>query len=115
MFSSKKVFYALRPAATLRWLRLRPEEAIAPMHFPTLIAESDLPSDVTVIVSDLLDRKSKSRELGIASVPEPIRAFIDNEFDQARRLFEGGHVRAPPDAFAAADELFRRHAYYWSV
>lgn len=37
----KKIFYALRPAAALRWLRLHPEQAIAPMHFPTLMAECD--------------------------------------------------------------------------
>lgn len=33
----KKIFYALRPAAALRWLRLHPDRAVAPMHFPTLI------------------------------------------------------------------------------
>ena len=29
----KKIFYALRPAAALRWLRHHPGEAIAPMNF----------------------------------------------------------------------------------
>src|ERR1700753_3510596 len=31
----KKIFYALRPAAVLRWLRMHPTESIAPMQFPT--------------------------------------------------------------------------------
>lgn len=44
--AQKKIFYALRPAATLRWLRMRPAEAIAPMDFPTLMAQSDLPADL---------------------------------------------------------------------
>ena len=42
--AQKKIFYALRPAATLRWLRMRPREAIAPMHFPTLMEECDPPA-----------------------------------------------------------------------
>ena len=39
----KKIFYALRPAAALRWLRLHPGEAVAPMHFPTLMAAASRP------------------------------------------------------------------------
>jgi predicted nucleotidyltransferase len=30
---TKKLFYALRPALALRWLRLHPGAAVAPMHF----------------------------------------------------------------------------------
>ncbi|MGW0246977.1 DNA polymerase beta superfamily protein [Nocardia goodfellowii] len=37
--SLKKVFYSLRPAMALRWLREHPEAAVAPMHLPTLLAE----------------------------------------------------------------------------
>lgn len=109
----KKIFYALRPAATLRWLRLHPAEAIAPMHFPTLMAEIDPPSDVAAISADLLDRKARTRELGSAPLPEPIRIFIDDEFALARTAFDGATVRPSPDAIAAADALCLRHAY-WS-
>jgi predicted nucleotidyltransferase len=38
----KKLFYTLRPAAAIRWLARHPEAAVAPMHFPTLMAESEL-------------------------------------------------------------------------
>src|SRR5215475_16120802 len=31
--AQKKIFYALRPAAALRWLRIHSTDAIAPMHF----------------------------------------------------------------------------------
>ena len=44
-FPLKKLFYALRPAAALRWLRLHPGETIAPMHFPTLVGRRQLPVD----------------------------------------------------------------------
>ena len=108
----KKIFYALRPAATLRWLRLRPGEAIAPMHFPTLMASCEPPTDVAAVVADLMARKAQTRELGSAPLPEPIRAFMDTEFDLARIAFEKGPVRLSADAVAAAEALFRRHAWY---
>lgn len=105
----KKIFYALRPAATLRWLRLRPNQSVAPMHFPTLIAECEPPVDVVSVVDDLMRRKSITRELGSAALPEPIRAFIDSEFDHARLTFEGGSVTPSPAGVAAAEALFRRY------
>jgi predicted nucleotidyltransferase len=110
--SIKKIFYALRPAAMLRWLRLRPGEAIAPMHFPTVMAGCEPPADVAAVVEDLMARKAQTRELGSARLPEPIRAFIDTEFDLARTAFEKGPIMPSADAIAAAEALFRRHAWY---
>ena len=110
--SIKKIFYALRPAAMLRWLRLRPGEAIAPMHFPTVMASCEAPADVAAVVHDLMARKAQTRELGSARLPEPIRAFIDTEFDLARAAFEKRPVTVSADAIAAAEALFRRHAWY---
>jgi uncharacterized protein len=80
----KKLFYTLRPAAAIRWLARHPEASVAPMHFPTLIAECELPHDVAAIVSDLLARKATTRELGTGPVPRPIAAFIDEELEWAR-------------------------------
>jgi uncharacterized protein len=100
----KKIFYALRPAAALRWLRLHPDQAVAPMHFPTLIEESDLPGEVTEVISDLIKRKAVSRELGAGPLPEPIAAFIDAEFDKGRNLFEGKAVRISSEAKHKADK-----------
>ncbi len=105
--AQKKVFYALRPAAALRWLRGRPDLAVPPMHFPTLIAEIDLPSGVREIVDDLLLRKASSRELGFAAVPRPILDFIDNEFLLAQSAFGGGRIHAPTEAHAGAEAFFR--------
>ncbi len=106
----KKIFYALRPAAALRWLRLHPDRTVAPMHFPTLMDESDLPGEVTAVVSDLMERKAISRELGTEPLPEPIATFIDAEFDKGRNLFEGKAVRLPNEAKHRADAFFRETA-----
>lgn len=85
----KRVFYALRPAAALRWLRMHPDAAVAPMHFPKLMAECDPPDDVAAIVADLLARKAMTRELGAEPLSPPIGAFIDEEFALAQTVFYG--------------------------
>lgn len=79
----KKLFYALRPAAALRWMRLR-GGAVPPMHFPTLMSESEIPADVAAITEQLLAAKATTRELGRAPLPRPIADFIDVEFAAAR-------------------------------
>lgn len=104
----KKLFYALRPAVALRWLRLHPGAAVAPMHFPTLVAESELPPDVTAIVDDLLGRKAVTRELGAGLLPAPITALIDVEFATARECWPSVTARPEPAIVAAANDLYRR-------
>lgn len=103
----KKIFYALRPAATLRWLRLHSEASIAPMHFPTLMLECEPPTDVAVLVAELIERKSITRELGSEALPPAIGAFIDHEFSLARESFQSR--AAPPSAEARreAEGLYR--------
>jgi uncharacterized protein len=80
----KKIFYALRPAAAIRWLRLNPQTAIAPMNFLTLMAECDAPPAVSAIVYDMLAEKSAAADMGVAELPREIAAFIDDEFAAAR-------------------------------
>jgi uncharacterized protein len=104
----KKMVYALRPAIALRWLRLHPGEAVAPMHFPTLVAESGMPADVVAIIAELLARKAVTRELGSGPLPPPIGSLIDTEFAIARDHWLGEPWRADPEVVAAADDLFRR-------
>lgn len=102
----KKIFYALRPAAALRWLRLHPTEAVAPMHFPTLLAGCDAPAAVRILVDDLIARKAVTHELGEGALPAPIGAFIDAEFDAAGQMFETGPRPATPDAKIEAQAFF---------
>lgn len=103
----KKLFYALRPAVALRWLRLHPGEPIPPMHFPTLLRASAPPVDLLAMVDDLIARKAVTRELGDAPVPAPIGAFIDAEFALAATVTPG-LSRLSSDARAAAEALFRK-------
>lgn len=105
--AQKKIFYALRPAATLRWLRMHPGEAIAPMNFPTLLQECDSPGPLRREVEDLLTRKALTRELGAAPLSPAIAAFIDNEFDHARALWESSRARATSDEQAQAADFYR--------
>jgi predicted nucleotidyltransferase len=105
--AQKKIFYALRPAATLRWLRQRPAEAIAPMHFPTLMAECDPPAALTAEVADLMRRKATTHELGTAPLPPAVADFIDAEFTLARQVFEDGRAR-PTEAMIERVEHFYR-------
>jgi predicted nucleotidyltransferase len=104
----KKIFYALRPAVALRWLRLHRGAAVAPMHFPTLVAESEMPAEVVAIVDDLLARKAVTRELGDGPLPMPLGALIDTEFATARELWRDEDSRPAPATIAAADDFFRR-------
>ena len=105
--AQKKIFYALRPAAALRWLRLHPDRTVAPMHFPTLMAECDAPPDVAALTEDLTARKAVTRELGGIALPEPIARFIDAEFEMARPLYEMERVILGDEAKRDADAFFR--------
>ena len=55
---------------------------------------------------------AQTRKLGSAPLPEPTRAFMDTEFDRARTAFEKGSVMPSAEAIAAAEALFRRHAWH---
>lgn len=103
----KKIFYALRPATALRWLRLHPGESVAPMHFPTLMQECDPPEQVRLITADLIARKAVTRELGDAVIPPPIASFIDEEFAVARAILPQRSAPVTDEAKRAAEVLFR--------
>ena len=108
----KKLFYVLRPAATLRWMRVHADQAVPPMHFPTLMAECDPPAGLGAVVDDLIARKAVTREMGSAFVPAEIDRFIDAEFEIAAGIrpepIETAEVRAAGSALFA--ELVRQYS-----
>ncbi|WP_431958110.1 nucleotidyltransferase domain-containing protein [Nocardia lijiangensis] len=108
--SLKKVFYALRPAMALRWLREHPEAAVAPMHLPTLLAQCDLPGDVVAAVAELIDLKSQTREMGSGAVPAPIEVFMTGEFDSAADAFPRSANQDLAHARELTAEFFRAQA-----
>jgi hypothetical protein len=104
----KKIFYALRPAAALRWLRLHPGETIAPMHFPTLMQECDPPREVAGTAAELIERKAATRELGKAPLPRHIADFMDSEFGEAELVFAEKLFPISAEGRTDAERLFRK-------
>jgi predicted nucleotidyltransferase len=104
--SRKKILYALRPAAALRWLRLH-GDAVAPMHFPTLLAECDPPAELANAARALIARKAQAVEGDSEPLPEPVAAFIECELEAAGEAFQ---KRAPAENLEArceAEAFFR--------
>ncbi len=108
--SLKKVFYSLRPAMALRWLREHPGAAIAPMHLPTLSAQCELPADLVAAVGELTELKSRTREMGSGPAPVAIARFIDEEFARAVEEFPSTRGRERDAAKLEAAEFFRAQA-----
>jgi predicted nucleotidyltransferase len=102
----KKLFYALRPAIALRWMRAHPEARLPPMHFPTLCAQAALQPDLNACIEDLLARKAVTRELGRGPMPQLIRSAILSEFDEAEAAFFQRCTRETEDE-ERADAFFR--------
>jgi uncharacterized protein len=106
----KKLFYALRPAAALRWMRLHPGNPIPPMHFPTLMRDCDPPPEVMASSNSLMERKAETRELGEAPLPPEIRDFVDAEFAIGRQWIPQRSKPLSSEAKGEAEALFRRAA-----
>lgn len=97
----KKLFYAIRPAAALHWMRTHCSP-LPPMHLPTLLAEAPPETDVVDAVTELIAAKATTRELGEGVVPEPIRRFVMHEFT----LAEDAGSRPAPKEYALARATF---------
>ena len=101
----KKLFYAIRPAAALRWLEAHAGNAAPPMHFPTLMDECDPPAGLRAVVDDLLAKKAVTHELGVGPIPAEVLAFIDSQFaaaeasDAVRKATVSEEGRAEAEAF----------------
>jgi len=104
----KKVFYALRPAIALRWLRRHPHQPLPPMHFPTLVTESAVPPAILAFVNRLLALKSQTHEMGAAPLPAELRTLIEAEFACTEIKPLEQPIGATADAIGEAEALFRR-------
>ncbi|WP_262689840.1 nucleotidyltransferase domain-containing protein [Kordiimonas aestuarii] len=74
----EKYFYCLRPALTLRWLRM--QDSRPPMNFQHLRDGTDLPVAVNSFLDDLLEKKRVTRELGAGPRIEMLDRLILDEF-----------------------------------
>jgi predicted nucleotidyltransferase len=108
---TKKFFYALRPAVTLRWMRLRETTAAPPMDLPTLAAEAELPEGLRALVDELIRRKSHTRELGSVVVQDALLDFVETELRTAEAMLPDsrppGSGEARERAWTLAEEAFR--------
>jgi uncharacterized protein len=102
----KRYFYTLRPALVLRWLRLRPAEAVPPMDMDRLLDGTDLPPDTAAEIAALTALKRSRKELGTAEVGSPaIDALIAAELDAARAETGTERPALAPALSAEADRL----------
>ena len=59
----KKLLYAVRPAAALRWMRLH-DCPTPPMDLPTLLQQAPPQADALTAINELVAAKAVTRELG---------------------------------------------------
>jgi hypothetical protein len=104
----KRVFYAIRPAVTLRWLD--EHDGVPPMSLDQLMAQVDVPDAVAAEVAELRVLKARTRELGVAPVPRAIAAWVEDVF-----AAEPDHASAPSPALRAEAEAgFRDLVERWA-
>ncbi len=103
----KRFFYALRPAAALRWLASHPGKAVPPMDLPTLLAEGDVPADVQRAADDLIALKAQTHELGTGAPPVVLEKFVTDQLLWAEHFESIAPVKDPETVRATADEYFR--------
>lgn len=106
----KKLFYALRPAIALHWLRERPDAAVPPMHLTALLAQTPVPDDVRAEVDALVAAKAVTRELGLAPVPTPVAGYLAAQLVDEPWLDARRDPAATTTARADAADVFR-----WAV
>lgn len=96
----KRVFYAVRPALTVRWLDAHP--GVPPMTLDELLDQVPVPLAVAEEIAALRDLKAQTRELGRAPVPGAIAAWVEDTF----RAVEERAPRPDPQARARATAGF---------
>jgi predicted nucleotidyltransferase len=103
----KRFFYALRPAAALRWLATHPDAVVPPMDLPRLLAEGDVDDAVRNAATDLIAVKAQTRELGTGAPPDVLERFVANELDAAASFEEAAPQKDPATVRCIADAFFR--------
>lgn len=103
----KKLFYALRPAMALRWLRLHAGSAVAPMSLSVLVDEAETPRALRAQLTELVELKASTREMGRGQAPSVLIEFIQQELEHGVQ-FAGSTLPIADEAMVAADALYER-------
>ncbi|MBA5725283.1 nucleotidyltransferase domain-containing protein [Bombella favorum] len=100
----KRLFYALRPAMALRWMRLH-ENGKPPMNFQALCQGCALPASVLEPIRELLHLKSRSRERQSGQSIPAVNELIETEFAHAEAM---ALPKPGTDVHEQAEALFRK-------
>ena len=100
----KRLFYALRSALALRWIRGRPA-AVPPMEFRLL--RELLPAELAAVVDELLTQKATANEKTTVPRPAALIDFLREEYEAALAARETLPVARSADPTPALDALFR--------
>jgi uncharacterized protein len=103
----KRVFYSVRPAAVLRWMRVNPTLSLPPMNLGELLEQCDPPAKFFIEIQELIARKLVTRELGRGVVSPVIARFVESEFALGTETYENADMRAGDDARKLAEAYFR--------
>jgi uncharacterized protein len=106
----KKLFYALRPAMSLRWLAQFENKAVPPMSFIETMNQCDLPLVLKAKIEALIAQKAQTREMGEGKAPAELCEFIDEEL--ARGLLNLSCLK--PKQSTHRYELANRVLHKWS-
>lgn len=102
----KRFFYVLRPAMALRWLDDHPDQTIPPMDLPTLVAETSLSNGLADEVTELIDLKSRTHELGSGTPPAGLIRFVADQLTTSERYEALPVEKDDARSRQAADDLF---------
>ncbi|KUG08794.1 nucleotidyltransferase domain-containing protein [Solirubrum puertoriconensis] len=100
----KRLFYALRSALALRWVRQQPGQ-VPPMAFGQLRAL--LPPELAPEVDELLLRKAAANEKTTAPTPKSLAYFIEGEYEVAQAVRTTLRPEHRSDATSPLNELFQ--------
>lgn len=101
----KKLFYALRPAMALLWIRENPSGAVLPMNLFAMMEQCSLDGALRSAILQLIEEKAKTKEMGLGAAPPIIAAFIDQQFSMP--LISTRRGLSVETAKQEAAELFR--------
>jgi predicted nucleotidyltransferase len=99
----KRLFYALRSALAVRWIRER--HALPPMEFAPLRAW--LPANLEQVVDELLAQKAHSNEKTTVARPNTLIEFLAAEYAAGQAARAGLPVARGEKLATALDELLR--------
>ncbi|MEQ1943584.1 nucleotidyltransferase domain-containing protein [Mesorhizobium sp. VNQ89] len=76
----KKLFYLIRPIVALDWMEQRGFVALPPMNILDCLAQTELPRQTSEAIRQLIDIKSRTREMGIGPIPTEIARWLEARY-----------------------------------